>query len=233
MNTKFCPNCGTKVAADVHRCPNCGHIFADQQVPQQYSNQQPQRHQSRALLYILLFLVIVIIILGGIFVYNNSQHSSPNNANTASSSSVNQNNQSTTTNNSTSNYHDNIDWNSDKASSFDDQFSSWASKMHQSYTSGSTSFDGVDYPDDFGSKKFIINGSDATISMAGSNKNTEYKVVEIRYDSDQGYLYLFAFHDGSPIVLFTQSGNADGDSVSFKTTANGELRNLFSNFSAN
>ena len=62
MNTKFCPNCGTKVAADVQRCPNCGHIFADQQVPQQYSNQQPQRHQSRALLYILLFLVIVIII---------------------------------------------------------------------------------------------------------------------------------------------------------------------------
>lgn len=105
--------------------------------------------------------------------------------------------------------------------------------MHQSYTSGDTTFDGVSYPQDFGKKKFVINGNDATISMAGSNKRTDYKVVEIRYDSDQGYLYLFAFQNGTPIVLFTQSGDANDDSVSFKTTANSQLRQLFSNFSTN
>ena len=233
MNTKFCPNCGKKVNADAQSCPNCGFSFNEHQA------QAPQRsitqdHHSKDLLYILLSLIIIILILSGLFIYNNNRSSS-NHSNVPNTSGSNQtqNSQSTTTSNSSSNYSDNIVWNSAKASSFDDQFDSWASKMHQSYVSGFTSFDGIDYPDDFSSKKFIINGSNSTISMAGSNKNTDYKVVEIRYDNDDGYLYLFAFHDGSPIVLFTQSGDSNGDTVSFKTTANGELRNIFSNFSAN
>lgn len=177
----------------------------------------------------------MILIAGGFFLYQSNQSDSAVPASHSSSAESQQTNRpaASSSASSSSTYHDNINWDSDKATSFDEQFSNWAGRMHQSYTSGDTSFDGVDYPADFSHKKFIINGDDATISMAGSNRNTEYKVVEIRYDSDQGYLYLFAFHDGTPIVLFTQSGDAGDSEVSFKTTANGELRNLFAYFSAN
>lgn len=232
MNVKFCPNCGNKIDATVQRCPHCGYMFIDQ--PQQPVNKSSSNQPSkkpRAFIIIISILIIIVLALGGYYIYRYNNTSSPTHSNTYSAS--NSENTQNDNSNKSSEHYNNVDWNSDKASSFDNQFSNWASKMHQSYTSGSTSFDGVDYPSDFNSKNFIINGSNATISMAGSSKNTEYKVVEIRYDADDGYLYLFAFHNGTPIVLFTESGNADDNSVSFKTTANGELRTLFSNFSEN
>lgn len=231
MKTKFCPNCGKEIDINALKCPNCGYVFnsSQTQMQQQFSPKQP-RKSSKAFLYIIGCLLVLLIGLGGYALYNNQ---SPSNNQSQSSHASSNNNNNNNSESSSSSYRDNINWDSDKASSFDDQFQNWASKMHQSYTSGSTTFDGVSYPQDFSKKKFIINGNDATVSMAGSNKQTDYKVVEIRYDSDQGYLYLFAFQNGTPIVLFTESGNASDNSVSFKTTANGELRKLFSNFSAN
>lgn len=256
MDSKFCPQCGHELAIDAKRCPYCGHVFQDavsqpsapqqpsakpestteSQAPRQMpSNPQPPKKQSKMFIYLLVGLIVLILIAGGFLLYrsNHNDTAAPAAHSSTAQSQRTQSPASSSSASSSSTYHDNINWDSDKATSFDEQFSKWADRMHQSYTSGDTSFDGVDYPEDFNHKKFIINGDDATISMAGSNRNTEYKVVEIRYDSDQGYLYLFAFHDGTPIVLFTQSGDAGDSEVSFKTTANGELRNLFSNFSAN
>lgn len=240
MKTKFCPNCGSNVSAAAKHCPNCGYMFNNQSQPapqQNHSyNQIKAKKKPKVFIYITAILIIVMIVLGGMYIYTNN-NSAPNHSNITSSNNNNdQQNKSLnkdTSSSSSNNYRDSIDWNSDKAASFDNQFTNWADKMQQSYVSGSTNFDGVSYPGDFKHKQFIINGVESSISMAGSNRNTEYKVVEIRYDSEQGYLYLFAFHDGTPIVLFTQSGNADGNSVSFKTTANGQLKNIFAGFNAN
>lgn len=234
MRTKYCPNCGKQIDINALKCPYCGFIFnnSQNQAPEQPTPQR-RRKSSKTFIYVISVLLILLIALGGYAIYANRVPSFNQSQSSHSSSSNNSSSNNASSQSSSSSYHDNINWDSSKASSFDDQFQSWANKMHQSYTSGDTTFDGVSYPQDFSKKRFVINGNDATVSMAGSNKQTDYKVVEIRYDSDQGYLYLFAFHDGSPIVLFTQSGDASDNSVSFKTTANDELHKLFSNFSAN
>lgn len=221
MNKKQCPNCGLKLDLDVNVCPNCGYHFNNEH---NYNKRiEYHSHHSSMFVYITLILVIILIGLTALLVYsrNNSRYTNTSNKIERSYST-----NGTTTNKT-------INWDSDKAASFDSEFNDWADKMDQSYESGSTTFDGVDYPSDFASKKFIINGSNATISTAESNKNTDYKVVEIRCDDNDGYLYLFAFRDGSPIVLFTQDGDVNGNSVSFKTTSNSDLTKLFNKFTAN
>lgn len=234
MDMKFCPKCGSQLPGSTLICPNCGYSFNNQASSLQ---PQPTPKKSNSFLIIFVIIIIALIILGGFAIY--MRNSQANNNSTASSSTSSSLSTSTSQSSqdsssvSSSTYYNNINWNVDKQTSFDNSFNSWADKMHQSYTSGSTTFDGISYPADFSSKQFIINGSSSTISMAGTNRNTEYKVVEIRYDSYDGYLYLFAFQNGTPIVLFTQSGYASGNSVSFKTTANSSLRNIFSNYSAN
>lgn len=223
MDTKFCPRCGQKVSQQTQQCPKCGYVFNSPAQP----NQAPaSQNKSNAFIYILVALIVLLVILFGVYMINNNNHS--NSQNTSSSSAA--SNYST---NSTARSTERVNWNSDKAESFNDQFDDWADDMDQSYDSGPTTFDGVDYPEDFASRKFIINGDAATISMNSSSRNTAYKVVEIRHDDDDGYLYLFAFHDGTPIVLFTETGDANGNTVSLKTTNNHDLRNMFSDFQAN
>lgn len=237
--TKFCPNCGKAVDINEQRCPYCGYQF--QNTSNRPKPVQTSRH-SHAFAYLVGVLIVIMLVLGGVYLFNTNHHSMSE----QNSSSNTRQSQSKTTQNSSqksseeeshsqeqNNASSSVNWDSDKASDFADQFDDWADKMDQSYRSGSTIFDGVSYPDDFQSEHFIINGSRASVSMADSNRNTEYKVVEIRHDNDDGYLYLFAFDDGNPIVLFTESGDAHGNTVSFKTTTNKDLQDMFNNFSAN
>lgn len=240
MNKKYCPNCGQKVSKDTLTCPHCGYSF-QQAKPAARKQGQPTAKKPRTFTYIMLALLALLIIIGGIFFFQgshsqNAQGPSRSSANSSSASSASSSGQADSSSDKSSEsgtYDESFTWNDDTAENFDGDFNDWADRMHQSYSSGSTEFDGVSYPEDFRSKTFIVNGSKATLAMHGSSHRSDYRVVEIRYDTDQGYLYLFAFHNGTPIVLFTQNGDAAGGQVSFKTTANSELRSLFANYGSN
>lgn len=116
MNKKQCPNCGLKLDLDVNVCPNCGYHFNNEH---NYNKRiEYHSHHSSMFVYITLILVIILIGLTALLVYsrNNSRYTNTSNKIERSYST-----NGTTTNKT-------INWDSDKAASFDSEFNDWADK---------------------------------------------------------------------------------------------------------
>jgi len=127
-------------------------------------------------------------------------------------------------------------WNSDKDARLKTFINQWAPTMNQSYVEydGSDSLktsSGTTYPDDL--KYVTIDGNNASIGWNKTgNGNYKYNVVAIYNDNgtessaENHITYLFAFHEGQPIVLVDQSTNG---TPTLTATKNGTVKSGFEN----
>lgn len=205
---------------------------------------------------ILIGVIVIGVVGGGAYIWheqqntdtnNSSTNESTNSAYTAESKGKNSQTNSNKTTGSTTSSTNKALWNSSKSAELSSFMSGWQKSMKQSYVSyepGGAQYDQyrVTFPANLdGSQMPLVVGGqgDPVVSMEWSNDGTgkaDYQVVAVygrQKPSDATGLwdetvYLFAIHNGSPVVLYTQQNQGGGDNgLHFNPTDNTALESGF------
>lgn len=207
---------------------------------------------------IIIGLVVVILLGGGAYIWHLQQNSSISNSPVNKSASgysadsdkngksTNKNSQSTTNDSASSTSKREL-WNSSKSAELASFMSGWEKSMKQVYVSyqpGGAQYDqyGVTFPANLDGSQMplVVGGQGApVVSMEWANTGAgkaDYQVVAVYGHKRSGdepdiwtqNLYLFAIHNGSPVVLYTQQNQGGGDNgLHFRPTDNTALESGF------
>lgn len=233
----FCPNCGKQVTKDDQFCPFCGYRLLedgknDSQTEQADRSSKKVSIFSNKKYVVIEVIIIVLLVIFGVVYWNlHRQQSDSTTATPISQSSTKstQSSNSSVSSTSESNKSSSL-WNSSKGDQLTSFINSWAPTMNQSYAQLAQS----DY--DFTGQQQLVNGSTADMGWSTDGRgNYDYNVVAVfNYNKnvtaastkigEYHITYAFAFHDGQPVALVSQTTNGYTD---WTETKNNDVKTNF------